>query len=158
MTDQPERRNLTFKNLGEVLAEAERLVLGEVRVSGRHSFGQILNHLALSQDVATGRVIAPPPPLVMRLLMPLMKRMVINSKPLKPGIKLPAKGEAFFWPDKEFDVTAALQYLKQSVEFYQSNGPLAVHPFFGKLTRQQADELNCRHAALHLSFVHPVNS
>ena len=38
---------------------------------------------------------------VVRLMMPLIKRMVINSKPMKPGIKLPSKGEAFFWPDKE---------------------------------------------------------
>jgi Protein of unknown function (DUF1569) len=119
---------------------------GTVRTSGKHSFGQILNHLALSLDVSTGRVVAPP----------LMKRMVINSKPLKPGLKLPAKGEAFFWPDREFEVPAASTHLKVSVDYYNRNKPLPYHPSFGKLTKQEMDELNCRRAALHLSFVHPT--
>jgi hypothetical protein len=151
-----ERRELRFQNLDEVVAEAEKLASGNVRTTGSHTFGQILNHLALSQDVSTGRVEAPAPPFFMRLIMPLMKRMVINSKPLRPGVKLPAKGESFFWPDKEFDIPATLQHLKESTEFYNSNGPLEVHPFFGKLTREEADQLNCRHAALHFSFVHPA--
>jgi hypothetical protein len=85
-----------------------------------------------------------------------MKRMVINLKPLKPGAKLPAKAEAFFWPDQEFDVPSALHHLKESAEYYKSNGPLEKHPFFGKLTREESDHLNCRHAALHLGFVHPA--
>lgn len=86
--------------------------------------------------------------------MPLMRRMVINSKPLKPGIKLPAAGEAFFWPDKEFDVAESVSYFKDSVEHYKTHGPLEVHPFFGRVAKEGIDELNCRHAALHLSFVH----
>lgn len=156
MPTDPERRELTFANLDEVLAEAERLASGEVRTTGNHSLGQILNHLALSLDVATGRVVAPPPPFFMKLMMPLMKRMVLGSKPLKPGIKLPAKGEAFFWPDKEFEVPSALQYFKDSVGQFSTNGPLEKHPFFGKLTKEQGEQLECRHAALHLSFVHPA--
>ena len=156
MAAQPERRELTFKNLDEVVAEAERLASGSVRTTGHHSFGQILHHLALSHDVSTGRATAPPAPFMMRLLIPLMKRMVINSKPLKPGIKLPAQGESFFWPDKEFDVPSALQSLKESVAYYKSHGPLEKHPFFGKLASGEDEQLNCRHAALHLSFVHPV--
>jgi hypothetical protein len=152
----PERRELTFNSLDEVVAEAERLAAGEVRTTGNHSFGQILHHLAVSHDVSTGRVVGPSPPFLFRLLMPLMKRMVINDKPLKPGIKLPAKGESFFWPDREFDVAEELQHLKDSVEYYKANGPLPQHPVFGKLTRDEADGLMCRHGALHLSFVHPA--
>jgi hypothetical protein len=82
--------------------------------------------------------------------------MIIHAKPLKPGIRLPAKGEAFFWPDQEFDIASSLQALKESTEYYKTHGPLEVHPFFGKLTKADTDELNCRHAALHLSFVHSV--
>ena len=153
----PERRNLTFQNLDEVVAEVDRLASGEVRVTGKHSFGKILNHLSISQDVSSGRITdAPSPPFFMKLLMPLMKRMIINSKPLKPGVKLPANGESFFWPEKEFSISTAVQQFKESTEHYKANGPLPVHPFFGKLTKAEADELNCRHAALHLGFVHPV--
>ena len=156
MSEKPERRELRFQNLDEVLLEVERLASGEVRTTGSHTFGQILNHLALSHDVASGRAQAPAPPFLMRLMMPLMKRMVINSKPFKPGIQLPAKGESFFWPDKEFDVPSTVKYFQESVDYYKSNGPLEKHPFFGKISKADCDELNCRHAGLHLSFVHPV--
>jgi len=156
MATKPERRKLTFESLEEIIAEAERLARGEVRTTGHHTFGQILNHLAVSQNVSSGLATAPPPPFFMRLMRPIIKRVAINSRPLKPGIKLPAKGESFFWPNKDFEVAEALQHLKESSEYYNSHGPLAVHPFFGKLTTVEADSLNYRHAALHLSFVHPV--
>lgn len=151
-----DRRELVFQNVEEIVAEAERLAAGEVRTIGKHSFPAILNHLALAQDVATGRITAPAPSLFMRLLMPLMKGMIINSKPLKPGVKLPAKSESFFWPDKELDVPSALQSFKESIDYYSSHGPLERHPVFGKMTRDESDQLTCRHAALHLGFVHPA--
>ena len=156
MADTAERRDLKFQNLDEVIADIEGLAAGQVRTTGNHTFGQILNHLATSHDVATGRKQAPPPPFFMKLMMPLMRRMVINSKPLKPGIKLPASGESFFWPNQDFDVAKSVEYFKDSVDFYKSNGPLEKHPFFGKISKAESDELNCRHAALHLSFVHPA--
>jgi hypothetical protein len=101
-----------------------------VRITGNHTFGQILNHLALSHEVASGRVQTPAPPFFMKLMMPLMKRMMINSKLLKPGIKLPAKGESFFWPDTEFDIPTTVNYCKETVDHYKANGPLEKHPFF----------------------------
>ncbi len=156
MADDPERRELRFSNLDEVVADAEQLASGDVRTTGNHTFGQILEHLARTHDMTTGRLEAPRPPWFMRLMIPLMKPMLINDKPVKPGFKLPAKAEGVFWPDQEFEVSEALAHLKESVEHYKSHGPMPKHPMFGNLTRQQNDSLNCRHAALHLSFVHPA--
>lgn len=156
MAANDERREVSFQTLDEVVADAEKLAAGEVRVVGSHSFAEILNHLAISQDAATGRVTPPPPPFFMKLMRPLIKRMVFNPKPLKPGIKLPATGESFFWPDKNIDAATALANLKESTENYNSNGPLDKHPFFGAVSRPESDSFNCRHAALHLSFVHPA--
>lgn len=156
MVDVAERRDLSFQNLDEVLADVDRLASGEVRTTGNHTFSQILNHLAISQDVSAGRVQPPPPPFFMKLMMPLMKRMVFSSKPLKPGIKLPAAGESFFWPDKDFDLAESVKYFRESVEYMNSNGPLEKHPYFGKVSPAESIQLDCRHAALHLSFVHPV--
>jgi hypothetical protein len=157
MTARPERRELQFNNLDEVVAEAERLASGQVRTTGRHSFGQILEHLARSHDMTTGKLQVPPPPWYMRLMIPLMKPMLLNDKPLKPGFKLPKQSEAVFWPDQEFDVATALAHLKESIAHYQTQGPLPKHPMFGSITRQQNDQLICRHAALHLGFVHPAS-
>lgn len=156
MADNKERREVAFQSLDEVVAEAERLAAGEVRVVGNHTFAEILNHLAISQNAATGRVTPPPPPFFMKLMRPLIKPMVFNSKPLKPGIKLPASGESFFWPDKQIETAAALANLKESTDYYNANGPLPKHPFFGTVSRSESDSFNCRHAALHLSFVHPA--
>lgn len=154
MPDQLERRELSFNNLDEAVAEAERLASGQVRTTGNHSFGQILEHLARTHDMSTGKIVGPRPPLFMRLMMPIMKNMII--KDVKPGFKLPAKAEAFFWPDQEFDVGQALTHLKESVENYKTAGPLDKHPVFGKLSREKNLELNCKHCAMHLSFVHPA--
>ena len=151
-----DRRELNFTSLDEVMAEAERLASGDVRTVGNHTFGEILNHLALSQDSSSGRLVPPRPPFMMRLMMPLIKRMVIGSKPLKPGIKLPPKAESFFWPNEDISAKEGLARLKDSTDYYKANGPVEVHPVFGKLTREESDQLNCRHAALHLGFVHPA--
>ena len=155
MTTPPERRELHFRFLEEVDAEAERLAAGKVRTTGNHSFGQILEHLALSHDMATGKIEAPRPPFVFRLLMPLMRGMILRG-PVKPGFQLPKKSEDFFWPSGEVEVQKALAHLRMSIDNYNTNGPLAVHPVFGRVTREQNERLNCGHCAMHLSFVHPV--
>ncbi|MCA9218582.1 MAG: DUF1569 domain-containing protein [Planctomycetales bacterium] len=156
MANAPERRELSFKNLDEVVAEAERLADGEVRTTGNHSFGQILEHLAITHDMTTGRIKAPAPPWYMRLFIMIMKPVLIKDRPIKPGFKLPADAERVFWPNREFAVNEALSHLKESVEHYKSKGPLPKHPMFGNLSREQNDRMNCRHAELHLGFVHPA--
>ncbi|MFK7820959.1 MAG: DUF1569 domain-containing protein [Planctomycetaceae bacterium] len=155
MTKNAERRELNFNSLDEAVAEAERLASGEVRTTGNHTFAEILKHLALTHDMSSGKVSGPRPPWYMRLMIPLMKGMIFKGG-AKPGFKLPADAEAFFWPKEEFSVADALAHLKESVEHYKQKGPLAVHPVFGKATSEQVDRLNCTHCAMHLSFVHPV--
>ncbi len=158
MASAPARRELQFNSLDEVVADAERLASGEVRTTGHHSFGQILEHLARTHDMTTGKLAVPAPPWYMRMMIVVMKPLLLNDKPVKPGFKLPKKSEEVFWPNQEFDVPSALAHLKESVEYYKSHGPTPQHPMFGTLSREQNDRLNCRHAALHLSFVHPQTS
>jgi hypothetical protein len=86
-----------------------------------------------------------------------MKPLMVKDKPAKPGFKLPRRFEEVLWPDQEFEVQGALAHLKESVDHYKSEGPMPKHPMFGKLSREQHDRLNCRHAELHLSFVHPAS-
>ena len=155
MADTPERRELQFGTFDDVIADAEQLASGEVRTTGNHTFGQILKHLALSNDMTTGKIVGPKPPWFIRLIMPVMKNFILNG-PIRPGFKLPPKAEGFFWPAGEVDVQEALTHLKESVEHYKANGPLEVHPMFGKASREQIDRLSIGHCAMHLSFVHPV--
>lgn len=155
MADTRERRELSFSSLDEAVADAERLAGGDVRTTGNHTFGQIVEHLARTHDMATGKTTGPKPAFFMRLIMPFVKGKILNS-PAKPGFKLPSHMETFFWPNGDVDIEQAIRHLKQSVENYNANGPLAVHPIFGKATAEQVLRLNCNHCAMHLSFVHPV--
>ena len=156
MADSPERRELSFDSLDEAVAEVERLASGEVRTTGNHSFAKILKHLALTHDMSSGKIEGPRPPFFMRLMMPFLKGMILNG-PVKPGFKLPSAAEAFFWPEGDIDLREAVSHFKESVENYKQNGPLPVHPVFGKATSDQINRLNCGHCAMHLSFVHPVS-
>lgn len=155
MTKTRERRELSFSSLDEAISDAERLAHSEVRTTGNHSFGQILKHLALSLDMATGEIIAPRPPIWMRMMMPFMKGMILNG-PAKPGFKLPKKSESFFWPAEPIDAQEAMAHFKKAAATYNAKGPLPVHPVFGEATREQNDRLNITHCSMHLSFVHPV--
>ena len=110
-------RELEFSNWEEVLAEVDRLAAGEVRTTGSHSFASIVRHLALANDMVTGKIEAPKPPLMMRLLMPFIRSSILNG-PVKPGFKLPNKAEAFFWPDEPVEVADAVAHFKESIENY----------------------------------------
>ena len=154
MADKSERRELTFHSLDDAVADVEKLAAGEVRTTGNHAFAEILRHLSISNNVSTGRIEAPRPPFFIRLIMPLMKGFILNSPP-RPGFKLPEKSENFFWPGGDIDLQDAVAEFKDSIEHYKANGPLEIHPMFGKATREQIDRLNIGHCAMHLSFVHP---
>lgn len=155
MADKPKRRKVHFNSIDEAIADAERLAAGEVETSGHYSFGQILEHLALAADAATGELVPPLTPLPVRLVGRLIRPFIL-SRPLRPGFKLPAKSQSMLWPGEAVDVATGLQSWKESVERYKKQKVLCPHPFFGKMNRQQYDQLQCSHSELHLSFVHPV--
>jgi hypothetical protein len=149
------RRKVTLNTLDDIVAEVERLAASDVTTTGKHSFPKIVRHLALTNNMMTGRIPAPKPPLIMKLLLPFIRSSILKG-PVKPGVKLPANAEAEFWSDEEITVEDAVQMLKESVLYYKEHGPLPVHPIFGKATREQLDRLTCSHAEMHLSFVHPA--
>lgn len=150
------RRELVFDDQDMVLADVRQLATGEVQVAGSHSFAEIVRHLALTNNMVTGKTPSPPPlPWYMRLMMPFMRSSILNG-PVKPGFKLPVKMEAFFWPDDPVEIGEAVAQLAASIENYKATGPLDVHPVFGRATKEQVDRLTLKHAAMHLSFVRPI--
>lgn len=150
-----QRRTLAFDNLDDIVQEVERLARGSVRTTGKHSFPQIVRHLAMTHHMMTGRIASPRPPLFLRIMLPFLRPVILNN-PARPGFKLPPAAEAVFWPSDEIALDSAVAMLRESVTYYKQHGPLSVHPIFGKATREQLDRLACSHAAMHLSFVHPT--
>ena len=150
------RAGLQFSHMDDVTGEIERLARGEVRANGKHSFAEIVRHLAIANEMVIGQIIPPKPPLLLRLLLPFIRNSILNG-PVKPGFKLSADAEAFFWPSEPVELQDAIARFKTSVQNYKEMGPLPIHPIFGKATPEQIDRLMLAHAAMHLSFVHPHN-
>lgn len=154
MNDRPQRRTLWFESIDQAVAEAERLAADEVITTGNFTYGQILEHLARAMDTVTGEVkpfpVALPFRIGGRLLRPLLSRW-----PLRPGFKLPKHTQSLLWPDDATPVDQGLQRFKAAVSRFQERQELLPHPVFGRMTHQQHEQIQCRHAELHLSFVHP---
>ncbi len=149
-----EHRKLHFDTLADAMAEAERLAATEVTTSGSYSLGQIAEHLAITLNVAGGFIEPPKMPWFVKLLGRAIKNMVIN-KPSKPGFKLPSKAQSFFWPGKELTTEQGMAKLRDAYSKFVSLENYPVHPLFGRMTKEQSHQLQCRHFELHLGFVHP---
>ena len=152
-----DRRELHFDTVDQARADAEDLASGNVRTTGNISYGQILEHLARTLDVVTGESQGPSVPLPMRWLARMMRPLIL-SRPMKPGFKLPKGSQSVFWPEQDVAVDQAMQHFREAVERYQAMDQFPTHPFFGNMSRQQNDQLQCRHCELHLSFVHPAET
>ncbi|MBB3207848.1 hypothetical protein FHS27_003675 [Rhodopirellula rubra] len=145
-------RSLHFDTLKEAMAEAERLAVTPVQTTGNYTLGQILDHLARTIRMATGD--APPPkvPLLLRLVGPLIGGRIVKG-PAKPGFKLPAGMQAYFWSKEDVPVEKAIEELRAAHQRFATMVELPRNPMFGSLSHEQTEQLQCRHFELHLGFV-----
>ncbi len=144
------RREVRYESFDDLLADAERLAAGEVRTLGNWSYGQILKHLAKSLDASidgVGFMLPGPVRLAMKLLM--MRRYL--TKPLPPGFK----ATKAFQPD-ETSVDDGLAALRAAIARQGRETERMMHPAFGRISNQEWDQFNLRHAEMHMSFVEPV--
>lgn len=150
-----ERRTLRFATLDDALAEAERLAAATVKTGGHFGYGQILEHLARTIDVVNGSLPVPRVPWPLRLVAKALKSRILDG-PMPSGVRLPAKTQSILWPSEAIQTEAGLQHYRVSVNQFNRLTTLPIHPVFGKLTKSEQIQLQCRHAELHLSFVQAV--
>jgi hypothetical protein len=148
------RRQLHFQTIDDMLKDVERLNEGKIKPLGNWSGGQILKHLATVMNTSIDRS-----PLrlswFIRLLGWMMKRRIL-TKGMIPGFQLKGKTADFLVPPP----TAweeGLEIFRQAVRRQQTESRRQPSPFLGTLTREQWEQLHCRHAELHLSFLLPAN-
>ncbi len=151
-----ERRHLHFASLDDVLAEVDSLArVRELRTLGNWSAGQVFQHLAVaftcSIDGFHFRLPAP-----VRFLFRLFLKRTFLTKPMKPGFRLPARA-AKQLVAPPISQEEGLHSLRQAIHRLQTEERRAINPVVGKLTREEWDQLHCRHAELHLSFLVPVS-
>ena len=153
------RRTLRFNSIDEALAEAERLVAaereGRLQCVGSWKLGQTLGHLATWANFAFDGY--PPevhPPLPVRVMARLMRRMVLN-KGMMPGMCIGRLPGGTLGLDL-LDADEGLRRFRAAFARLRDTAPTIPNPAFGPLTHEQWIALNLRHAELHLGFQCPA--
>ena len=147
-----QRRELRFKTLEDVRRELTRLEKGTVVTTGNWSYFQILNHCGKAIEKSVSSFSNLKSWWVRRFIGPIALRKVFKQGYIPAGAGAPVKGVAA--ERIEGDEKAALAELRKALDdFEKYTGPLAEHPFFGKMKKEQWTYLIALHGANHLGFV-----
>ncbi len=148
-----ERRRLRFGNLGDVMAEAERLAeaerAGRLRQLGNWTLGQALGHLGTWAEFA----FTPAPltvPFFVRWMLRMRKGRFLYG-PMRAGVRIP-RVESGTVGTEVMPLEEGLERCRRAMERLERETPTAPNPLFGAMRQQEWIALNCRHAELHLGF------
>jgi len=145
-------RDLELKNFDEVLAEAERLHGQGYERAGSWDLAQVLDHLTYFHKAALDGSSFKVPWIIKTLLGKMVLKRILTQKRMKRGVFTPHKP----LPLPGGDEAAALQRFRETVQRLVSHpGEYVPSPFFGKMTREQALELNLIHCRHHLGYLIP---
>ena len=146
------RRQLHFDKIEDIQTDVENLNRGKIKTLGNWSSGQILKHLSI---VMNGSIDGAPTTFAwpLRVLGRMLKKRVL-TKGMSPGFQLKRKAAdalvppATSWPE-------GLDMFRHAIHRQQTESKREPSPFLGPLTREEWNQLHCRHAELHLSFLVP---
>lgn len=154
------RRQLHFHTLADILRDVEELgaVTSETGESicadGNWTPAQIVEHLTFFIDGAIDGF-SFQAPLVLRIIVKFFRKGILH-KPMKPGIKLPAD-MSIVLPDRETTWDDAVSALRDAVARIDAGERMTQpSPLLGAMTHEDWVNLHCRHAEMHLSFLHPA--
>ncbi|MCA9074649.1 MAG: DUF1569 domain-containing protein [Planctomycetaceae bacterium] len=149
------RRTVQYESFDDLLEDAEAMAHSVVETKGNWSLGQIFQHLASALE-STIDGFSFKAPLHIRLVAPFLKKRFI-TKGIPPGFKLPASAQEQLVPAATVSTAEALDALRLAVSRSESESKRSPHPVFGRLTKQESDQLQLRHAEMHMSFVVPAD-
>ena len=150
------RRQLRYDSYQDLLNDAERLAVCDVRTLGNWPLGQMLGHLARAMEISIdGADIKAPWPL--RFVVRLFFRQRFLSGPLPAGFRLPRAAHEALVPGP-MSSQAGLAELRRAIERLHNETERAPHPVLGELSLDEWDSLHLRHAELHMSFLAPVSA
>lgn len=153
-TAQPEaRRELHFNTMQDILNKVESLASGPVTSLGKWTPAQNIDHIRRVIKIAHAGTEFKMP-LLYRILGKVFKGYFLKS-PFKAGLKT----VEIFEPLAEITMQEAVTAFREEMELAMRPGAMSQpSPLFGPMTHGQWEQLHCRHAELHLSFVLPVTS
>ena len=155
-TKHAERRTLRFATLDDALADARRLASGAIRVTGNRTPEDLFGHLAKAIDADLDGLDRDALPWSLRLLRPIgpLLRYPAVHWPMPAGFRLPTTMEPQFLVARPGSLAEELQRFAAAVDRANSQSEPIRHAVFGRMTPEQVRQHHCRHAELHLSFLH----
>ncbi len=141
------RRQVHYDSLDDLLADAERYAKPDVKRLGNWSPGQIYEHLAgtMNGSIDGMDFLLPLPA---RVLMTLLMKRKFLKKSIPAGFKAPSSAV----PD-ETSTEDGLASIRDAISRQKNESQRALHPAFGKLTREEWTDFHLRHAEMHMSFL-----
>ena len=126
----------------------ERLTADTLPEWGVMSAAQMLSHCADVQEVMNGSRELEGTPLPMRLLGPLIRRMVVSGRPYPKGSR--THPQYLQTEDRVFD--AEKRRLLTALEEFRAteHGPTVRHALFGEMTRDERGWSSYKHLDHHL--------
>lgn len=150
-----DRRTLHFASLEGILRDVEALgAKGPPRATGNWTPGQVLQHVAKGIGYATDGFPGPKAAWPVRVMGRLIRKRTL-TKPTQPGFTLP-RSFRFLLPDEPVAWEDGVKALRGVIARAASRRMTHPSPVFGALSHEQWVQFHCRHAELHLSFLHPA--
>jgi hypothetical protein len=147
------RRELHFKTLDEMLADAESLAsaesAGKLRQIGNWPLGTACGHLATWTNYGFDGLPMKVPFFIKMMIKPMKNRFI--KGPLPAGQKIPKVDGGTFGVEA-IPTESGLANLKAATARLKAAPPKDPNPIFGELRRDEWIALALRHAELHLSF------
>lgn len=140
-------KTITDKQVAESLIERINALTEESRpLWGKMTACQMLKHLSMWEDMAMGNTLYRQS-FIGRLFGKIALKDMMKDEPMKPGLPTVPS----FKISGDGDMAAEKRRLINLIRLHtQYAGQGFVHPFFGKLTAQQAGQMAFKHADHHL--------
>jgi hypothetical protein len=147
------RRKVNYQSYEELLADADRLGNGNVKLLGNWTPGQVFQHLAAAYN---GSIDGLPGtfPWHLRLMVWIFKKRLLSG-PMPAGFKPPRDLADAVLPSLT-STEEGLANLHAAIARLGREPSRAPHPLFGKLSNDEWDRVHLSHASLHMSFLAPA--
>ena len=150
-----DRRELYFNSMGDILDDVEYLAAGDPpRSAGNWTSAQIVQHVATVIDCSIEGFPGVKAALPVRIIARLLRRRILTT-PMKAGLIVPRRF-AFLVPESRTTWDEAVDRFRIVLTRLDTRRMTHRSPVLGKLSHEQWEQLHCRHAEMHFSFMHPA--
>lgn len=149
-----DRRALSFSSMDDIRRDVEALdAAGQRSAAGNWTPAQIVDHITRMIEFSLdGFTFTMPWPI--RAFGRLVRGVALR-RPMKPGLKLPVRAGALE-PDPHTTWDAAVRRFRTACDRIAGGETMTEpSPVLGAMSHDDWVKLHCRHAEMHLSFVHP---